>query len=146
MQINHALVLAGMVFGGCGSSMMTDTGGMHEAVADAMAENQAHQSAARAATTMPDMLGEATRHGSRMGGIFDDMSTQLGTMMHCSGASSMMDMRDEMQAELDAHGAAMDAMVNLDDARFEVDHHVVRMSTTLHDMDSMLEGMHCSGW
>lgn len=144
MQIDGVLVLAGMVLGGCGS-MMTDTG-MHEAVADAMTENQAHLSATLAATTMPAMIGEATRHRSRMGGIFDDMSTHLGTMMHCSGARSMMDLRDEMHAELDAHGAAMDAMADLDDARAEVDHHVARTSTMLHDMDSMLEGMHCSGW
>jgi hypothetical protein len=145
MQIRGVLVLVGMVLGGCGG-MMIDIGGMHDAVADATTENEAHLSATLPATTMPAMLGEVTRHASRMGEILDDMSTHLGTMTHCSRASSMMDLRDEMHAELDAHGATMNAVANLDEAHAEVAHHVVAMGTMLHDMDRMVDGMRCSGW
>lgn len=145
MQIHGVLFVVGAVLGGCGG-MMTGAGGMHEAVADATTEDQAHASAAFAATTMSAMLDESTRHTSRMGEILDDMAADMGMMRHCSGVPEITALRDEMHAELDAHGETMRIMANLDGARTEVGHHVAVMGSMLHDMDSMLDGMRCSGW
>lgn len=133
-----------VMLAGCGE--MAGTGEMRAALGRGMAEDQNHLSLSSGLTTMPAMVAEMDRHTSRMASIIDDMSTDMMSMPRCLGTQSMMDLRDEMRGELDGHTAAMQAITSVDDARDEVGHHVRVMDAMLHDMDTMLCGMHCGGW
>lgn len=135
----------GAILAGCGD-MMTGHDAMRGAIDDAVDEDQLHRSAARAVTTIPAMDGEVDRHTSRMTAILDDMRGHMGSMQHCSGVGSMMELRDGMRVELDTHAATLRATVNLDDARVEVEHHVGTMDGMFGDMETMLDGTRCGGW
>jgi hypothetical protein len=143
MRISHVLFV--LVAAGCGG-MMSGPDAMRGAVGDAVEEDQLHLTTARTIGTMPAMLDEVDRHTSRSDAIMDDMRSHMSSMQHCSGIGTMMDLRDGMRAELDAHAATMHAMTDMERARAEVEHHVGTMGTMLDDMGTMLDDSHCSGW
>lgn len=145
MRMPHVLLILSVALAGCGG-MMIGTDAMRGAVSDAVDEDQTHLASAGAALTIPAMLTEVDRHTSRMDAIMDDMRSHMGSMQHCSGIGSMMDLRDGMRVEVDAHAVTMHTMVDIATARAEVEHHVGTMGTMLGDMGTMLDGMHCSGW
>lgn len=145
MRTPHLLLILAAALAGCGG-MMTGSDAMRGAVGDAVDEDQTHLSLARTILTMPAMFDEVDRHTSRMDAIMDDMRMNMGSMQHCSGIESMINLRDGMRAELDAHAGTMHAMVDMDAARAEVESHVGTMGTMLGEMGTMLDGTHCSGW
>jgi hypothetical protein len=69
----------------------------------------------------------------------------MSAMQHCSGTSTMMNMRDGMQIEIENHQTTMHAMHDLALARSEGEHHMIVMTGMLDDMDMQLDGMHCGG-
>ena len=144
MRMPHVVLVLSAALAGCGG-MRIGTDAMRGAVTDAVDENQTHLSSAGAVLTMPSMFDEVDRHTSRMDAIMDEMRSHMGSMQHCSGIGSMMDLRDGMRVEVDAHAVTMHAMVDIAAARAEVEHHVGTMGTMLDDMGTMLDGMHCGG-
>lgn len=145
MRNIDGLFVVAALLAGCGGMMM-GTDGMRGAIGDAVDEDQQYLTRARAASSMPEMLGEADRHSSRMTLIMEDMGTHMASMRHCSDIESMMDLRDGMRIELDAHLATMHAETQISAARDEVEHHVGTMGSMLDDMGSMLDRTHCGGW
>lgn len=131
---------------GCTGSMMTGSDAMHSSIRDAVEEDQTYQTAAHEATTMPAMLGEVDRHDSRLTVILGDMTTHMSSMTHCAAVPGMMNIRDDMRSELDAHIATMRGETVLGDALSEVDRHVGTMGSMLDDMGTMLDSSHCGGW
>ena len=145
MRITNTVLAVAALLVGCGG-MMTGTNGMRGAIGDAIDEDQQYLTGTRAASSMPEMLGEADRHASRMTLIMEDMGDHMVSMHHCSDIDSMMDLRDGMRIELDSHLATMHAETLMSSARAEVEHHVLAMGSMLDHMDSMLDRMHCGGW
>jgi hypothetical protein len=145
MRITNAVLALAALLVGCGG-MMTGSNGMRGAIGDAIDEDQQYLAGARAASSMPEMLGEADRHASRMTLIMEDMGDHMASMHHCSDIDSMMDLRDGLRIELDSHLATMHAETQMSSARAEVEHHVLAMGSMLDHMGSMLDRMHCGGW
>jgi hypothetical protein len=55
--------------------------------------------------------------------IVEDMGDHMATMQHCADIGSMMDLRDGMRVELDAHLGTMHAETQMSSARGEVPRH-----------------------
>jgi hypothetical protein len=134
-----------VVLVGCSDSM-SSSDALHASIGDALQEDRAYQVHANAMTTMPAMLGEVDRHESRLTVIVGDMGVQMGSMMmECTGVGGMMDVRDGMMSELDAHVATMRTGSTPGDARAEVERHVDAMRNMLDEMRTMLDVSQCRG-
>ncbi len=111
---------------------------------DATYEDQMYGQAAVAATTIQVILAEADNHHARMTSILDDMTVDMGVMMHrCSGMGAMVDVRESMLAELDAHVARVRSDEYVADAQREIESHVTAMTAMLADMSSLLVASGC---
>jgi len=135
------LILAAV--GACGGTTTTSSDALRGNVADGLDEDQSYLAMAHTVTTMPAMLVVVDLHTTHIGVILGDMKDHMGTMQHCVGYGAMAGMRDDLQAEVGSHQAAMHAMTSLPTALTEVQHHVDAMQTMMNDMDGMLDGMHC---
>ena len=143
MRITHVAMTIALA--GCGG-MMSGSESMRGSVDDAVEENQLHVSTADILTTMPAMYSEVDRHTARMRLIMTDMDDHMASFGHCGGMTSMMDVRDSMRGEVDAHAVTMHTMLDMTYARLEVRYHHDAMTVMLDDMNGMIGGMHCSGW
>lgn len=145
MKIAIWTLMLALGAGACSSSMMSEAD-MRSMIADVRAENDEHQAAAAAATTLDGMHAESARHGGVMSEMMSDMSAMMNEMSsHCTGAGmeAMHGMHGDMTGEMSRHATAMDGAAELAGAKAEVGRHGQTMAGMLDDMDGASGDMGC---
>lgn len=134
--------------------MSGDYVSMQATLAEAQAENQHHAKACEAASSMPEMMDELTRHEKSMNGIMAHMdgarghmgdgSTGMG-MRHCTGPDfdHMSRTVDDIHSTMSDHSTVMWSVEELDAARSECSTHTSEMHDLMQGMMSDLESMSC---
>lgn len=142
MRIHYALFTLGVAAAGCHIKSATDS--LRDSIDDARFEGRDYLANARTIDTMPSMLDEVDHHSDRMYEIIIDMGVQMEFMHDCAGIGGMMDVRQDIRREVDAHTHDMHAFVNVATALDEVRSHVSTVELMLDDLDDKVMRSHCS--
>ena len=134
--------------------MSGDYVSMQATLADAQAENQHHAQACEAASSMPEMMDELTRHEKSMNGIMAHMDGARGHMgdgsmgmgmRHCTGPDfdHMSRTVDDIHSTMSDHASLMRSVEELDAARSECSTHTGEVDELMQGMMTDLESMSC---
>lgn len=142
------LSLGLVLLGACSSGLRENwTSEMGEALRTARAENDRHLRVCLEATSLPGVMEELGRHEQQMTASFQQLQQATGRMYRCSANGMTMISAEmfEMRSGIPAHRWQLEQTTSLDSAKNECSTHALHVESTLHDMESELATMSCSG-
>jgi hypothetical protein len=145
--MTRRLILAGLslVLAACS---MHSSGGetTDERLAEVEVELNRHHGAVMGATSLSDVVAEASNHGANMHRIMDEMGSPMqGMMSHCSGASmrQMSNMMSRMDTQMRDHTAALQDVTSIGSAQALCVSHVAEMREVIAGMRGTLGNADC---